>query len=332
MKGTKMKFTLRGVITGVVLTTATTLLASCSTNNNGTNTDTNQTTTTKQLKVALITHAVPGDTFWDIIRKGAEAAALKDNVQILYSSDPDGGKQSQLIQQAIDQGVDGIVTTLAKPDALGDVVKKALASGIPVFSINAGENESKQFGVLAHYGQNESAAGEAVGEQLNKEGAKNAICINSDQGQVALEQRCVGMKNTFKGKSEQLYVNGADNTSMSSTITAKLQTDPTIDFVVAPGAPIALIAAQSSKDAKSTTKIGSFDVDNDSVKAVEAKIIDFLVDQQPYLQGYEGIDAVWLYINNGNILGGGAPVFTGPSIITTDNIKDVAKFAANGTR
>ena len=29
----------------------------------------------KQMTVAMITHAQPGDTFWDIIRKGAEAAA-----------------------------------------------------------------------------------------------------------------------------------------------------------------------------------------------------------------------------------------------------------------
>ena len=35
----------------------------------------------KQMTVAMITHAQPGDTFWDIIRKGAEAAAKKDNIR-----------------------------------------------------------------------------------------------------------------------------------------------------------------------------------------------------------------------------------------------------------
>ncbi|MCZ4515628.1 sugar ABC transporter substrate-binding protein, partial [Streptomyces sp. ActVer] len=29
---------------------------------------------TPRMKVAMITHAAPGDTFWDLIRKGAEAA------------------------------------------------------------------------------------------------------------------------------------------------------------------------------------------------------------------------------------------------------------------
>ncbi len=40
----------------------------------------------------MVTHGAPGDTFWDIIRKGAEAAAAKDNVKFQYSSDPDSGQ------------------------------------------------------------------------------------------------------------------------------------------------------------------------------------------------------------------------------------------------
>ena len=51
----------------------------------------------------MITHAAPGDTFWDIIRKGAAAAAAKDNIDVQYSSDPDATKQAQVIQAAIDK-------------------------------------------------------------------------------------------------------------------------------------------------------------------------------------------------------------------------------------
>jgi simple sugar transport system substrate-binding protein len=35
---------------------------------------------TPRMRIAMITHATPGDTFWDIVRKGAQAAA-KDNVK-----------------------------------------------------------------------------------------------------------------------------------------------------------------------------------------------------------------------------------------------------------
>jgi simple sugar transport system substrate-binding protein len=83
------------------------------------------------MKVALITHAAPGDTFWDIVRKGADEAAAKDNVEVLYTSDPEGGRQAQLIQQAVDQKVDGIAVTLAKPDAVKGALKKQWTRAYP---------------------------------------------------------------------------------------------------------------------------------------------------------------------------------------------------------
>src|SRR5688500_14613378 len=62
---------------------------------------------TPKMTVAMVTHQAPGDTFWDIVRKGAQAAAAKDNIDLQYSNDPDQADQSQLIQAAIDKKVDG---------------------------------------------------------------------------------------------------------------------------------------------------------------------------------------------------------------------------------
>ena len=46
---------------------------------------------------AMVTHGQPGDTFWDIIRKGAEAAAAKDNVKLIYLANPNAAGEAQLI-------------------------------------------------------------------------------------------------------------------------------------------------------------------------------------------------------------------------------------------
>ena len=70
------------------------------------------------ITVAMITHAVPGDTYWDIIQAGAKKAAAALGVTLKYSSDPDFTKQSTLVQNAIDSKVDGIAVTAAGPDAL----------------------------------------------------------------------------------------------------------------------------------------------------------------------------------------------------------------------
>ncbi|NEA63857.1 sugar ABC transporter substrate-binding protein [Streptomyces sp. SID12488] len=288
---------------------------------------------TPRMTVAMITHAAPGDTFWDLIRKGAEAAAAKDNIKLIYSSDPSAGNQANLVQNAIDQKVDGIALTAAKPDAMKDAVAKATAAGIPVVGFNAGLDDWKKLGMLEYFGQDENIAGQAFGERLNQLGAKHALCVVQEQGHVALEARCAGLKKGFAGKTDNLYVNGTDMPSVKSTITAKLNQDKSIDEVVTLGAPFALTAIQSVSDANSKAKIATFDLNKDLVTAVQDGSIQFAVDQQPYLQGYLSVDSLWLYKTNGNFSGGGtAPVLTGPAFITKDNADAVAAFAAKGTR
>jgi simple sugar transport system substrate-binding protein len=288
---------------------------------------------TPRIKVAMVTHAAPGDTFWDLIRKGAEAAAAKDNVELIYASDPIAGNQANLVQNAIDQKVDGIAVTLAKPDAMKAVVAKAKAAGIPVVGFNAGLDNWQEAGLLAYFGQDEAITGKSFGQRLSTFGAKHALCVNHEQGHVALEARCAGVQSTFTGTSEVLYVNGQDMPSVQSTIQAKLQQDPTIDYVVTLGAPVALTAVTSVKGAGSAAKVATFDTNKQLVAAIKDGSVQFAVDQQPYLQGYLAVDAIWLFKHNGNFSGGGEePVLTGPAFITKDNIDSIAGFAEKGTR
>ncbi|MFD8333875.1 sugar ABC transporter substrate-binding protein [Streptomyces solisilvae] len=288
---------------------------------------------TPRMKIAMITHAAPGDTFWDTVRKGAKAAAAKDNVDLVYSSNPNGADQANLIQNAINQKVDGIAVTLAKPDAMKGAIAKAEKAGIPVVAFNAGLDQWKDMGLLEYFGQDENIAGQAFGKHLNEIGAKHNICVIQEQGHVALEARCAGVKKTFKGKTDTLYVNGTDMPSVKSTISAKLKQDSSIDYVVTLGAPFALTAVQSAKDAGGKAKVATFDLNKDLVSAVQSGDVQFAVDQQPYLQGYLSIDSLWLYKNNGNFSGGGEqPVLTGPAFVTKDNVDTIAKFAQKGTR
>src|ERR1700756_654204 len=85
---------------------------------------------TPHYTVAMITHAAPGDTFWDIIRHGATAAAAKDNITLKYSNNNDPTQQSQLIQDAINSRVNAIAVTDPNPGALCPTILKAKAAGI----------------------------------------------------------------------------------------------------------------------------------------------------------------------------------------------------------
>ncbi|MBW5248766.1 substrate-binding domain-containing protein [Streptomyces poriferorum] len=281
---------------------------------------------------AMVTHSGDGDTFWDIVQKGADMAAKKDNINFLYSHNDEAQQQAQLVQAAIDKKVDGLIVTLAKPDAMKAVVAKAVKAGIPVITVNSGSAESKSYGALTHIGQDESIAGEAVGDELNARGRKKALCILHEQGNVGHEQRCAGAKKTFDGQMQNLYVEGTNMPDVQASIEAKLQADKDIDAVVTLGAPFADAAVQAKKTAGSKAEIDTFDLNAKVAAELQAKTLGFAVDQQPYLQGYEAVDLLWLYRYNRNVLGGGLPVLTGPQVITSDDAAQLAEYADRGTR
>ncbi|CAL9385624.1 substrate-binding domain-containing protein [Streptomyces werraensis] len=285
------------------------------------------------MRVALVTHGSDGDEFWDRVRKGAEAAAAKDGIELTYLSDPDGAGQADLVRQAVRDGVDGIALTLAKPQAMKGPVNEARAADIPVVGLNSGVDAWKKAGLLTFFGQDESLAGRAVGEKLNQLKAGHTLCLVHEQGNVGLEARCAGVKKTFRGRSENLYVDGTDEQAVSGILTAKLRQDPSIDHIVTNGADFALLAVDAAAEADSKAEVATFDLNEELVDAVRGGNVRFAVDQQPYLQGYLAVDALWLYRTNGNVSGGGAaPVLTGPAFVTKAEADSVAGFAAAGTR
>ncbi|MBT3149977.1 substrate-binding domain-containing protein [Streptomyces sp. CHD11] len=288
---------------------------------------------TGRTKITLITHGSENDAFWDRVQKGAEAAAAKDGIELTYVSDPDPAEQAELVREAVRDGVDGIALTLAKPQAMKGPVNEARAADIPVVGLNAGIDAWKPAGLLAFFGQDESVAGRAVGEKLNGLKARHALCVVHERGNVGLEARCAGVKKTFGGTTENVYVDGTDPDAVSGVLADRLRQDPSIDEVVALGADFALAAVDAAAEAGSGAGIAAFDLNEELVEAVQGGNVQFAVDQQPYLQGYLAVDALWLYRTNGNISGGGvAPVLTGPAFVTKANSDSVAGFAAGGTR
>jgi len=289
---------------------------------------------TQQYTIAMITHAAPGDTFWDIIRHGALAAAAKDNITLKYSSDPDPTKQAALIQDAINSKVAGIAVTDPNPAAICPTIQKAVQAGIPVVMFNAGVSNWQQCGGMSYFGQDESIAGLAAGKRLAQAGAKHVLCVLQATGQVQLEARCAGVAKGLgsEGTMTKVYVNGTDNSAMLSSMTAKLTQDKTIDAVITLGAPVALVAIQSINSAHSTAKLYTFDTNAALIAKIKSGAVQWAVDQQPYLQGYEAVDSLWLYLTNGNVLGGGQLVLTGPSFVDASNVASIARYAARGTR
>jgi simple sugar transport system substrate-binding protein len=280
---------------------------------------------------AMITHETPGDTFWDRIKAGANQAAKDTGSTLKYSADPDATKQAVLIQNAIDSHVDGIATTLVTPDALIPNVKKAVAAGIPVDSFNSGTDFFKQAGSLTHFSSDEFLAGQQAGAKAKAAGATKILCTIQQSGSVALEDRCRGVKDSFPN-TENLQVNGADDSAVTSAIQAKLSQDKNVNWVITLGAAQALDTIKAIKATSSDAKVGTFDLNIDAAQAVKDGDLQFCIDQQPYLQGYLAITQLYLFKKNGNIMGGGGPVLTGPSFVDKTNIDTILPFVKKNTR
>lgn len=281
---------------------------------------------------AVVTHGAAGDAFWSVVKAGAQKGAADEGVKLSYQSDGDPTKQAQLIDAAVNQKVDGLVVSMANPDALKTSVEAAVAAGIPVITINAGGGQSKAFGAMTHVGQDESVAGRAVGEKLKEAGVKNLLCVIQEAGNVALETRCASAKEGLAASTENIQVDNSNPTSAQATIKAKLQTDKSIDGVLTLGGQMAVIASQAIGDAGSSAKLATFDLNSDVTSLITGGKALFAVDQQPFAQGYLPIVMLTLFKSNLNTIGGGQPVLTGPSFVTPQNAADVAQLAEAGTR
>ncbi len=329
-----MKFK-RALLAGLAI--GALLLSACSTSDDGGDDDSggggggDANVNASDLRIDVITHGAPGDSFWDVVKSGAEKAGDDLGVDLHYQSDPDPGKQSTLIDGAVADGTGGLVISMANPDGLENSIKAAVEAGVPVITINSGIDQWQDFGAITHVGQSETIAGEAAGDQLNEAGAQKVICVIQEAGNIGLEQRCQGAADTFDGSMENLQVDNTDLSGSESTIEAKLQ-DSSIDGILTLGGDISGQAVKAVEASGSSAQIGTFDLNADVAQnIIDGKLL-FAIDQQPYVQGYLGVTGIYLKLINGNDIGGGQPVYSGPAIITKDNAADVLTYAENGTR
>ena len=288
----------------------------------------------KDLQIIAVTHGQANDAFWSVVKNGIAAGAKDAGVKIDYRAPEtfDMVAMSQLIDAAVAQKPAGLIVSIPDASALGPSIKKAVAAGIPVISINSGSDVSKSLGALLHVGQDEYTAGKTAGEKLKEMGGKDGICVNQEVGNVALDLRCKGFADGFAGTSKVLPVSN-DPADVKAKVKAALASDSAIDTIMALGAGT---AGEPSLDAvKDSGKAGkvnvaTFDMSANFLKAVAAGEAAFCIDQQQYLQGYLPVVFLANYAKYGLIPGGNVP--SGPNLITKDKAAQVVELSAKGIR
>jgi simple sugar transport system substrate-binding protein len=300
----------------------------------GTAADTVDASQGTDLTFHMVTHSDDGP-FWSVVHRGMDAACEDLGVECVWlASNNDPATQVQMTEQAVAEGSDGIASALASPDQLIPPLQAAVAAGIPVITLNSGSNDYQSIGALTHVGQTEFIAGQGAGERFNDLGATKILCGRQEESNVALEERCNGLADTFSGEVVSEFVGlDADQTEQQNQIAAAFAADPAIDGFMGTGPVIAISGLNAATDAgKELAGIAGFDITPEIIDAISAGSIAFTIDQQQYLQGYLPILLLYLYVTNLNTAGGGLPILTGPGFVDQSNADQVAALVTAGTR
>jgi simple sugar transport system substrate-binding protein len=300
-------------------------------------------------KFALITHGDNGN-FWSVVYKGAKNAAADLGCKLtqVYGSqqqgqaEPDDNAENAQIQNAINAKVDGLAVSDHDPSLMNPTLKSAAAKGIPVVLLNAGcdNTDIAATNAITCVGQPEQLAGQAAGLRFKQLGATNVLCVIHQSGQNLLD-RCngiaqgLGVGSTCKGGSApstgpactELTLstpNAASNPQQAiGQVTSYLQSHTGINAVMTLNTAIgtALVGSHPSGN----PKIATFDLSSDVQSEIQNGTMSFAVDQQQYLQGYLPIVFLYLYKKHeGQSVGGGTTVASGPLIVDKTNISKVS--------
>ena len=273
--------------------------------------------------IIVVSHGQANDPFWSVAKNGVDKACKDMKVSCKYTAPAtfDMVEMAKLIDNAVSQKPKGIVITLPDAAALGKSVKAAISAGIPVISMNSGSDDYMKLGISAHVGQTEFEAGVGGGQKMKAAGGKKALCVNHEVGNVALDRRCAGFKKGFGGSVDILGTSN-DPTEIQKAVAAKLGGG--YDTILTLGAGLAGEAALKALEAAGKVgkvRLGTFDMSPGMLKAAAAGKVEFLIDQQQYLQGYLPIAIFGQYMRYGTMPAG--VVMTGPGFVTDKLLKNL---------
>lgn len=267
--------------------------------------------------------------FWQTVKKGVTAAATEYNVSVTFEgpqNEEDYTAQNQMIENAVNRGVDAIVLSAIDYDRCASAVTSAAQRGVKVVAIDSTVRSSA---VNMFIGTDNVAAGETAAQaavQSVPTGQNIAIgIINCDGATENGQRREEGFKNYIKNveNAEVVAVLNVDSSVESATSGAihLLTNYPKINVLVGFNEFMTLGIGNAIEKLALGDKIHTVGFDSNivSIGMLESGEMDALIVQNPFAIGYLGIQhAVDLIEGNATEM----TVYTQASLITKENMFD----------
>lgn len=282
-------------------------------------------------RFVFVSHAPDSDTWWNTIKNAINVAAEQMDVEVEYRNPATGdlADMARIVQQAAATSPDGIVTSIADFDVLKGPVTSAVDRGIPVITVNSGTLEqSADLGAMMHIGQPEYDAGFGAGQRAKESGVTSFLCVNHYITNPASVERCQGFADALGVElGSQMIDAGIDPGEIKNKVLAYLRSNPDTDGVLAlgPNSAEPTIDALNENGMAGDIFFGTFDLSPGISQGIKDGIIEFAIDQQPYLQGYLPIVLLTNYARYGVMPANS--INSGPGFITADNIEQVEELA-----
>ena len=285
----------------------------------------------QELRYVLVSHAPDSDSWWNTIRNALTLAGEQMDVQVEYRNPPTGdiADMARLIEQAAASGPDGIITTLADFEVLRGPIQDAVDSGIDVIIMNSGTpGQAREVGALMYVGQPEYDAGFAAGLRAAGDGVSSFLCVNHVISNPIVAERCSGFADGLGVElGDSMIDAGQDPAEIQNRVLAYLNANPDTDAILTLGPTSAdpTILALEQNGMAGDIYFGTFDLGENIVQAIRDGVIQWGIDQQPFLQAYLPVVVMANYHRYGVLPGNN--INSGPGFITADALEMVEEFA-----
>ena len=282
-------------------------------------------------KYILVSHAPDSDSWWNTIKNGLALAADQMGVEVEYRNPPSGdlADMARIIEQAAASGPNGIITTLSDFDVLSGPIRNAVDQGINVIIMNSGTPaQAREVGALMYVGQPEYDAGFAAGVRASGDGVGSFLCVNHYISSPSSTERCQGFADGLGvDLGNQMIDSGQDPAEIKNRVLAYLSANPGTDAILTLGPTSAdpTMLALDENGMAGDIYFGTFDLGDEIVKGIKAGIINWGIDQQPFLQAYLPVIILTNYDRYGVLPGNN--INSGPGFVTKDGLTLVEKYA-----
>lgn len=282
----------------------------------------------KSNEIAVIVKTANAN-FWQNVRGGAEAAGkdIGGKYKVTFQgpeAETSVNEQVNMVDNAINRGVAGIVLAASDPDALVPVVKKAWESAIPVVMIDSGINSDGKYYQSFLATDNRAAGALAAEKLLAKNGTKGKVAVMSfTPGAASAIDRTGGFVDKIKEHKDIEIVgpfySQSDMINALNQTTDVLASNPDITAIFGANEPTAVGMGRAIKEkgyAGKITAVG-FDGNSDLQSFTKDGTLDGIVVQSSYQMGYKGVATIDRIIKGEKVE---KFIDTGVLYVTKDNI------------